>query len=89
MTKGAYYNEDDDPLSAHLFALSGDKWHILRSKLTPTFTSGKMKFMYPTMIEVGKRFENHLFEIVQQCNELEMRELCARFTTDNIGICCS
>ncbi|XP_023297403.2 cytochrome P450 6a8-like [Lucilia cuprina] len=90
--RGNYYNIKDDPLSGHLFNLDGPKWKRMRAKLTPTFTSGKMRFMFPCVVEVGQRFVQVLSQLLDNNNNnteegLEIRELLARFTTDVIGSC--
>lgn len=88
--RGMYHNERDDPLSAHLVSLNGDRWKLLRTKLSPTFLSGKMKFMFTTIIEVASHFEVCISELIRDNNgtaEIEMTELLARFTTDIIGTC--
>lgn len=86
--RGVYSNETADPLSAHLFAVGGEKWRKLRYELTPTFTSGKMKFMYPTMFKVGKQLDKCLENMLDDgAVQVEMKDLLARFTTDVIGSC--
>ncbi|XP_055588831.1 uncharacterized protein LOC129741148 [Uranotaenia lowii] len=85
--RGVYYNEKDDPISGHLFNIEGTKWTNLRRKLIPTFSSGKMKMMCPTIVEVGERFGECVTRCIAQDEEIEMKDLLARFTTDVIGSC--
>lgn len=87
MDRQIYYNERDDPLSAHLAALQGTRWKNLRSKLTPTFTSGKLKGMVPIVVGVADEFRKVLAETIKKDDILDMRDVLGRFTTDVIGSC--
>lgn len=86
-SRGLYLNERDDPISAHLLTLEGKKWKNLRAKLTPTFTSGKMKIMYSTMTVVSDRLNQTLGDIIKTEEIIEIKDLLLRFTIDVIGSC--
>uniref|UniRef100_A0A182PYV7 Uncharacterized protein n=1 Tax=Anopheles epiroticus TaxID=199890 RepID=A0A182PYV7_9DIPT len=85
--RGVYSNEEVDPLSANLFFMEGNRWRKLRSKLAPTFTSGKLKAMFHTIVDVGTRLDQYLAKRCVQAQRLDVKELLARFLTDVIGSC--
>ncbi|KAF2895106.1 hypothetical protein ILUMI_11068 [Ignelater luminosus] len=85
--RGVYYNERDDPLSAHLFNVDGEKWKRLRKYLSPTFTSGKLKTMFGTLLQCTDPLIETLSELADNNTPMDLKEVLARFSTDVIGSC--
>ena len=85
--RGMTFHEKIEPLQQHLFALEPARWRPLRTKLSPTFTSGKLKEMFYLLIECADHFETYLEKHINNNSIIECRELTAKFTTDVIGVC--
>ncbi|KAH8383087.1 hypothetical protein KR009_006667 [Drosophila setifemur] len=85
--RGVYVDEDNDPMSASLFQLEGARWKGLRSKLSPSFTSGKLKAMFETADAVGDKLIAHLNGLLPPTGskELELKELMATYAIDIIA----
>ena len=81
------FNEKKEPLSAHLLNMRGSQWRKLRAKLTPTFTSGKMKMMFSLMNECAEELRSFLEGPASRNEDLEVKEIMSKFTTDIIGSC--
>ncbi|XP_069702403.1 probable cytochrome P450 6a14 [Periplaneta americana] len=86
-SRGVLVDEKKYPLLGHLFVLSGSKWRNLRVKLSPTFTSGKMKMMFGTLVDCGKELQTCLETSAKSGEMLEIKDLLARYSTDVIGSC--
>lgn len=76
--RGLYFNKETDPLSAHLFFLPGDEWKHLRTKLSPTFTSGKIKQLFPLVEKVGGELVKELNNCVDKSNIVEIKDILSR-----------
>lgn len=59
----------------------------MRAKLSPVFTSGKLREMFPLVIECSKDLEKYLDSVVETGKPVECRDLAGKFTTDVIGSC--
>lgn len=67
--------------------MDGAKWRRLRVKLTPTFTSGKMKTMFHTVAECSENMVKALVNIVEKNPTIDIKEIAGCYTTDVIGSC--
>ncbi|XP_011253334.1 cytochrome P450 6A1 isoform X1 [Camponotus floridanus] len=85
--RGFLFHEKLDPLSQHLFALEPKRWRPLRTRLSPVFTSGKLKEMFSLITQCADRFERYIEKLASKNEPIECRELTAKYTTDVIGTC--
>ncbi|XP_034239116.1 cytochrome P450 6a2-like [Thrips palmi] len=79
-------SSESDALSQHLFNLNGAKWRNLRTCLSPAFTAGKLKLMFPLMRDIGDQLSAAVAgEAKPPGSEVDVQALLSRFATDVIG----
>lgn len=74
----------NNPLSKNLFALDGEEWKVLRQKLSPVFTSGKLKQMMPLMNHCVKQYLDYLDRLLEGPDPIEMKSLKMKYTLKSI-----
>ncbi|XP_011704424.1 PREDICTED: probable cytochrome P450 6a14 [Wasmannia auropunctata] len=85
--RGLSTYERAEPLSLHLFSLESKRWRPLRMRLSPVFTSGKLREMLSLISECADHLVQYMEKVVSKDDLIECRELTAKYTTDVIGSC--
>ncbi|NP_001306576.1 probable cytochrome P450 6a14 [Solenopsis invicta] len=85
--RNAFVYDKAEPMSMHLFRLDAVRWRPLRTRLSPTFTSGKLKDMFHLLLNCADYFEKYLDEKVPENGVVECKDLTSKFTVDVIGSC--
>ncbi|KAL1139547.1 hypothetical protein AAG570_006530 [Ranatra chinensis] len=70
-----------DPLDNGLFMMKGLKWRTLRARLTPAFTSGKLKAMFPQMVDCAEEAASGLQ------GQVDVRSMARCISSDVIASC--
>lgn len=85
--RGVYVDEKNDPLSASIFALRGQSWRSMRHKLSPCFTSGKLKGMYSTSEDIGNKMVDYLQNELADngSKEVDLKEVLQTYAIDIIA----
>ncbi|CAG2101453.1 unnamed protein product [Medioppia subpectinata] len=77
-----------DPLNDRsLFNLMGNEWKAMRSVISPTFSSGKMRSMHPIIIDCVHRLDQYLETKAINGDELDVKRAMGNLTMDVIASC--
>ncbi|XP_073969720.1 probable cytochrome P450 6a14 [Rhodnius prolixus] len=74
-----------NPLDSNLFNMNGKRWKAVRSRLSPIFTTGKLKLMFESMIGCGDELIKQLDK--GETHDVELKDTLSCFAMDTIGSC--
>ncbi|XP_026810290.1 probable cytochrome P450 6a13 [Rhopalosiphum maidis] len=86
--RGVYSDFKVNPLSNNLLFMRNPQWKIMRHKLTPAFTPGKLNLMYDQIRECSRILTKNIDKyLAENNNEIEIRDMISKYSTDIIGTC--
>lgn len=80
-----YHNPKHDPKNENLFVIESEKWKNLRQKLTPVFTTTKMRMMFAGVVKCSEPMIDVIEGYAKSGEYMEIKEITAAFTTDVVG----
>ncbi|XP_059612804.1 probable cytochrome P450 6a14 [Phlebotomus argentipes] len=82
-----FYNDRNDPLSDHMLVMEGERWKNLRTKLSPAFTTGKLKLMFPIIKDISAKLVACVEREIVKDGDIDLDTYMSRFSIDVIGSC--
>nr|QZM07468.1 cytochrome P450 monooxygenase CYP345BA2 [Lasioderma serricorne] len=77
-----------DPVVPHfIFFSKNPEWKHSRAKLTPIFTTGKLRAMAPLVHDVGERLLRCIGGYAESGASVDAKEVCSKFATDVTASC--
>lgn len=87
-SRGTYSGGVGDPLAENLFNISGKPWKKLRLKMSPTFSSGKLKTMFPMVECIANEARGYADLLHSNGESINFTEFYGRYAMEiiaNIG----
>ncbi|KAJ6647417.1 Cytochrome P450 3A14 [Pseudolycoriella hygida] len=72
-------------MKQNLASMMGEDWKRVRSIISPTFTSNKMKLMYPLMEHCMTDFKVHLDDLANKKSNVNIKDIFGNLTLDVIA----
>uniref|UniRef100_A0A1B6E5W4 Cytochrome P450 n=2 Tax=Clastoptera arizonana TaxID=38151 RepID=A0A1B6E5W4_9HEMI len=83
--RGLPVDLEKDPLNANLFNLEGSEWRNMRLKISPTFTTGKLKGMLEQLCACGDKLIKHIGEVSAAGQPVHSKPIISSFSFEVIA----
>ncbi|XP_063696801.1 cytochrome P450 6d3-like [Culicoides brevitarsis] len=83
--RGIYMNEEREPMSVSLFSQRGSKWKCLRQKMSPLFSTGKLKNMFQTILNEVDHLDKYVEIKAENKEVIEFKDILQRYVLNIIG----
>ncbi|XP_077135679.1 cytochrome P450 3A24-like [Ranitomeya variabilis] len=70
------------PLESAVLVAADDQWKRIRTVLSPTFTSGKLKQMFPIIKEYGELLVKNIHKKISNKESLNMKDIFGSYSMD-------
>ncbi|XP_034834202.1 probable cytochrome P450 6a14 isoform X1 [Maniola hyperantus] len=82
---GIFSGGTGDPLAGHLFNLHSQAWKILRLKMSPVFSTSKLKSMYPLVEKIAKEAHDYAAELHMNNKAINFSEFYEKYAMEIVG----
>lgn len=83
--RGVYSNGENEPMSVNLFSEKGKKWKCLRQKMSPLFSTVKLKNMFQTILTEIDHLDQYVEKKVVLEEVIDFKDLMQRYVLNIIG----
>lgn len=85
--RGSLGSREKDPLLHNVIFIAGDEWRATRQKLTPGFSPGKLRAMFPLLVQCIEKLQNTVQQMSAAQDEIITYDLMTRFPIQFVGSC--
>lgn len=85
--RGVFTDYSVNPITDSLFWNENPQWKTMRNKLSPAFTSGKLKQTYDSIKGCSDEMMKNIYRKHKTSNSIDIRNIASKFAVNVIGIC--